>query len=396
MKSLFALFVLLLTGPASAQVVVIGIDGLSTAGLLRVHTPHLDGLMETGASTLHARTVLPTVSSPNWASMLMGAGPEQHGITSNGWERATATLQPTTAGTSGYFPTIFRLLREQRPTAYIAAIYEWGGFVRLFEPEVVDHSLDALSTQHVVDEAVALFHQQRPTLTFLHLDLVDLAGHASGWTSAAYDAAVAEADRLVGVLRQGLTDAGMDATVIVVSDHGGIGRGHGGETMDEVEVPWIIQGPAIKKGTTIEPPFTVFDTAPTIASLLGLTPPRAWTGRALDTEYRTATSPTTVAPASFAWHDAAFEVFPNPASGTFTLRYHLPLPASVRLAVYDARGRQVAVLVDAVRTAGEHTVRWAGTDTGGQPVAAGTYHCRLSTDTGVHKSLGLVVTRPRP
>ena len=35
--------------------------------------------------SIHARGVIPTVSSPNWASMIMGAGPEQHGITSNDW-----------------------------------------------------------------------------------------------------------------------------------------------------------------------------------------------------------------------------------------------------------------------------------------------------------------------
>jgi len=42
--------------------------------------------MREGAWTLHARGVMPTVSSPNWASMIMGAGPEQHGVTSIDWQ----------------------------------------------------------------------------------------------------------------------------------------------------------------------------------------------------------------------------------------------------------------------------------------------------------------------
>jgi len=37
-------------------------------------------------------------SSPNWASMLMGAGPEQRGITSNRWELDEHRLTPQTHG----------------------------------------------------------------------------------------------------------------------------------------------------------------------------------------------------------------------------------------------------------------------------------------------------------
>jgi hypothetical protein len=42
--------------------------------------------MKVGASTLHVRAVMPTVSSANWALMIMEAGSEQHAITANNWE----------------------------------------------------------------------------------------------------------------------------------------------------------------------------------------------------------------------------------------------------------------------------------------------------------------------
>src|SRR5271157_6012000 len=79
-------------GPALAQVkgvdhvVIVGVDGLSPDGIRKAETPVLHGLMKEGASTLHARGVMPTSSSPNWASIIMGAGPEQHGVTSNDWQ----------------------------------------------------------------------------------------------------------------------------------------------------------------------------------------------------------------------------------------------------------------------------------------------------------------------
>ncbi len=69
--------------PSVKHVLVIGIDGLSPDGILNARTPVLDSLMAHGSATMRARAVLPTSSSSNWASMIMGAGPEQHGITSN-------------------------------------------------------------------------------------------------------------------------------------------------------------------------------------------------------------------------------------------------------------------------------------------------------------------------
>jgi hypothetical protein len=81
-------------------------------------------LREQGGWTFHARGVMPTSSSPNWASMLMGAGPEQHGITSNEWQPEMFEITPTARGPGGIFPTIFCALREQRPDSYLAVFHD--------------------------------------------------------------------------------------------------------------------------------------------------------------------------------------------------------------------------------------------------------------------------------
>jgi hypothetical protein len=67
--------------PGVEHVVVIGVDGLNPNGIRVADTPNFDKLIKGGAHTFHARAVMPTSSSPNWASMIMGAGPEQHGVT---------------------------------------------------------------------------------------------------------------------------------------------------------------------------------------------------------------------------------------------------------------------------------------------------------------------------
>jgi hypothetical protein len=103
----------------SAQVkhmVVVGVDGLSPDGIIHTQATNLQRLREQGAWTHHARGVMPTSSSPNWASMIMGAGPEQHGVTSNDWQPDKFDIAPIATGSGGIFPTIFGVLREQQPT----------------------------------------------------------------------------------------------------------------------------------------------------------------------------------------------------------------------------------------------------------------------------------------
>ncbi len=50
------------------------------------------------------------------------------------------------------------------------------------------------------------------------------------------------------------------------------------------------------------------------------------------------------------------------------------------LAIYDATGRRVRNLVNGTMNAGDHNVRWNGTDASGRAVAAGIYFCRLEAE----------------
>ena len=125
--------------PRPDHVIIIGVDAMSPDGIINGDTPVLDEIMQSGAYTLNARGVLPTSSSSNWASMVSGAGPEQHGVTSNGWERDDFNFPPVTTGTEDIFPTIFGLSRTNRPELEIGAIYTWTGFGRLIERSALDY-----------------------------------------------------------------------------------------------------------------------------------------------------------------------------------------------------------------------------------------------------------------
>jgi len=69
--------------------------------------------------------------------------------------------------------------------------------------------------------------------------------------------------------------------------------------------------------------------------------------------------------------------FPNPFNNSTTIPYQLPDGGTVRLAIYDLSGQQVATLVDGVQGAGYHQASWAGVDAQGRPVSTGTYLASL-------------------
>lgn len=260
------------------HVVIIGCDGMSPDGIQKAETPNMDALMQRGAYTMRARAVMPTSSSPNWASMLMGAGPEQHGVTSNDWRPNKFELTPTAVGSGGIFPTIFSVLRAKQPSAVIACFHDWSGLGVLFEREALDTIEDTDGPVKTTERAVAYFKAKQPDFTFIHLDHIDHAGHKYGYRTPEYYKSVEEADRLIGETIQGIEAAGMlsQTILIVTSDHGGVGKGHGGATLAEVEIPWIIAGPGVAPAKELTSFVNIYDTAATVAHIFGLTAPDCW------------------------------------------------------------------------------------------------------------------------
>ena len=69
--------------------------------------------------------------------------------------------------------------------------------------------------------------------------------------------------------------------------------------------------------------------------------------------------------------------YPNPFRNQTTVEYTLPEPRDVRVAVYDALGRRVRVLVEQQQAPGRYNITWDGTDATNRPAASGLYLVRL-------------------
>lgn len=159
------------------QVIVIGIDGMGSHGIRMSHTPVMDSIMKTGAYTLNAKAVFPTLSSPNWASMTKGVNPQYHRITSNDWEKKESNEK---------FPSIFKVIRENDSLVDLAVFHQWKGFSEFIESDVQLTIKHAEGEVETIRTAIDYLSVHKPVLTFLHLDHVDHQGHLFGEGSREY------------------------------------------------------------------------------------------------------------------------------------------------------------------------------------------------------------------
>ncbi len=71
-------------------------------------------------------------------------------------------------------------------------------------------------------------------------------------------------------------------------------------------------------------------------------------------------------------HFALEQNYPNPFNPATSIRYNLAERGHVKLSVYDARGREIAVLVNETQNSGEHTVSFNG-----EKLSAGLYFYKI-------------------
>lgn len=265
--------------PLVKHVILIGSDGFGAYAFKKAKTPNLRKLMEEGSYSLTARSVLPSSSAVNWASMIMGSGPELHGYTE--WGSKTPELPSRVIGKGNIYPTIFSLIDEQIPDTKKGVSYTWGGIGYLFEKEIVDLDFNGKSDEETKDEALKFIVNKKPALTFIHFSEPDGAGHNIGHDTPEYYEAVEKIDTLIGDIITTLDENNLlkDTAIIFSSDHGGINKGHGGKTLEEVEIPWIIYSKKISAKGKLKSSIVTYDTAATIAYLLGLEAPNFWRGK---------------------------------------------------------------------------------------------------------------------
>jgi predicted AlkP superfamily pyrophosphatase or phosphodiesterase len=248
--------------------VIISIDGLRPDAILPAPMSNLITLMQSGAFSLGAQTVFPSVTLVAHSSMLSGLCPSKHGVLWNEYLPERGYAQGTDlfdlAHAAG-LETIMYVGKEKMR--------------QITEPSSLDNFIYINDSDSVlIGSLVANFPQDFGVL-FIHLLATDIAGHDAGWVSPYQISVIRHADEALGMLLAELDARNLreETLIIVTSDHGGYGGGHGTNVREDMTIPWIASGPGIQPKTLTTLIHTM-DTAATAAFALGLPIPADWDG----------------------------------------------------------------------------------------------------------------------
>jgi predicted AlkP superfamily pyrophosphatase or phosphodiesterase len=257
--------------PGVEHVLIISIDGLRPDVFLLADAPNIRALAHAGSYTFFGQTIADAYTLPAHVSMLTGVTSEKHGVTWNDYiEDSYAKV-----------PTLFELAkRKGLSTAMSVAKMK---FIALAKPGTIDFAYladeDKTTDVDVEMEAVKIIIEHKPQVMFVHFGEVDVAGHARGWGSAQQMQKIHKADAHVSNVLAALHRAGVDQSTLIIltSDHGGSGRGHGPDDLPSKVIPWIAVGPGVRKdfdltllrGRAVQ----TMDTFATAAAALGIEVP---------------------------------------------------------------------------------------------------------------------------
>ncbi len=265
--------------PLQKKVLVVGIDGCRFDALTKANTPNLDALIKNG---IHSPECLilgdryrknDTISGPGWSSIFCGVWADKHGVNDNSFEGRNY----------GEYPHFFRHVKDARPDSRTASFVTWAPIHEKIvsaadESKSFENGHDyAKYDSQCADAAVAELAQHNPDAMVVYFGQVDETGHSFGFDPQVpeYIEAIERVDGLLGKVLAAVharkTYSQEDWLVIVTSDHGGKGKGHGGghEVPEILHSFLIVSGASARRGTFDDTVYLV-DVVPTALTHLGV------------------------------------------------------------------------------------------------------------------------------
>lgn len=260
------------------KALLIGLDGCMLDRIAEADAPHLHRLIAGG---LRAPGTIPydfTLSGPGWSTLATGVWPAKHGVRDNTFRGQRFAR----------YPDVLTRIERARPELRTYAVSSWPqltsttGGGPLFSPAVdvrvatPSAEYDAGTTRDAVARLAAA---DGPDASFVQLDNIDHAGHASGGASRAYLEAVAGADAQVGQFLRAIESrpdhAAENWLILVTADHGHTDAGgHGGPSAREKQTFVIAHGSGFAPGSTGTS--RMVDVAPTILTHFGIRIDPSW------------------------------------------------------------------------------------------------------------------------
>lgn len=232
---------------------VIGLDGAIGWAVRKADTPNINAILSEGVVTYSAKTAVPSASFEAWGAMFHGVGPEKHRLDGS---------HPISEDAP--WPSFMKVAKQARPETKCASFSCWSPInTHIIEPSCECHCV--------------LWY-------FMQLDFIDGAGHSHGYSSPKYLEQITATDAHVGMVLDAIRDSGVfdESLIILLSDHGGVGKSHGSDHPDCTTIFWGCRGPGVARGVELEFPLhkvNIMDTAAVITHAFGLTMPDEWDAR---------------------------------------------------------------------------------------------------------------------
>ena len=282
------------------HVIQISVDGLASrwleplmqqggdSGLL----PYFQRLATAGTFTYNARTDFShTNTLPNHASMLTGRpvlAPRgqpptvHHNWITNSDPPAGVTLHSNQPDVD-YLASAFDVVHDRGgSTGLFASKSKFSLFDVSYDAQhgaadndatagdngrdKVDVYLMHSSGQQLTERFIQELTQRHFTYSFVHFTDPDSAGHAYGWGSDEWNAAVQQIDGYLGQLMQAVeADASLKGSTafVLTADHGGVGASHDNPgQLENYRIPFFVWGPQVPAGENMYDLFSAVVTDP--------------------------------------------------------------------------------------------------------------------------------------
>lgn len=225
------------------KVLLIGIDGTRSDALQQANTPNIDNLLAGSLYSFDSWHTGITWSGPSWSTILTGVNWNKHGVTDNGF---------AVKKFSQYAP-LPTLAKQIKPNLQCSIIAEWPPLIDSINNAAWDHKVHIPDTETWItaDSAVAELQNPDIDLLFTYFDKVDMTGHFTTFSPSnpLYINAIQSVDSAVGKVLSALyarpNYSAENWLILLVTDHGGTGFMHGGNSNEERHIWWIANGSVV-------------------------------------------------------------------------------------------------------------------------------------------------------
>lgn len=218
------------------KVLLVGVDGIRSDVLNYCKTPNIDFISKNGFGSFQSMHQDITMSGPSWSSILCGVYHQKHGVEDNTFKNSRYEQ----------FPMLCSPAKNINPQLKFGAYIEWSSLYNVCVPMKWDTLIKGNMghTRETKTKASSWIGNSDLDFYFVYFGEADHMGHHFGFSrfNPFYKRALGRIDESIGALINAIRsrDSYLDEDwlILLTTDHGGKGLGHGGYSPEERQIMW--------------------------------------------------------------------------------------------------------------------------------------------------------------